>query len=162
MYLIFDDILLGVILPYLNKKDKFSLQFINKHFYNLVKIFNKIIKETYFDIYHYFIETISNNMKNNEYMLNECNFINQLKYKKYQENETGIFYYSKGVYYREYQSIFHPIPYLSLHSHNLYIIMIVYKDIKRSFVIKKYFEYDIKYSIDNIYVDENDMVIKLY
>jgi hypothetical protein len=163
MYLIFDDIILGVIIPFLNKKDKFSFKYLNKRFYSLVKKYNQIINETYFDIYHYFNETIYNNMKNNEYMLLNCNFFDKLKYKKFIENsKNGIYYYSKGIYYREYNSILHPIPYLSSHSHNIYVIILIAGEIKRSFIIKKYFDYDVKYSIDNVYINVDEMVIQLY
>ncbi len=165
MYLIFDDIILGIIIPFLNKKDKFSLKYLNKQFYNLVKIYNQIIHETYFDIYHYFTETVYHNMKNNEYMLHDCNFFEQLKYKKFinlKNSKNGIYYYSKGIYYREYNSVIQLVPYLSVHSHNIYVIILIAGEIKRSFIIKKYFDYDIKYSVDNIYINENDMVIQLY
>ena len=76
MYLIFDDIILGIIIPFLNKKDKFSFKYLSKRFYNLFKKYNQIINETYFDIYYYFIETIYHNMKNNQYMLHNCNYKN--------------------------------------------------------------------------------------
>ena len=164
LYLICDDVILYCIFPYLNLKDIHSLSFIDKLFHKNVKIYKNILNLKPIDIYNYFICKILYNIKNNLFMLDDCYLHNierrYLTYTKYIED--GIYYYCKSFHYQEFLSFFDTHPYINLHSHNIYVIILIHGKTIKTHIITKTYNKIIEKHLDYMVLKYNDAIIKLY
>lgn len=159
-----DNVIIYCILPLLSFKDRYLFMLTNKHINYLCKTYKYSFKENNDKIYDYFIFTIKNNLNNKFYILNECILGNFNHCQRYytEDIEDGIYYFAKAVSYNEYSSIFYYYPHETIIFHNIYLIIFVYKNLHKTYIIKKFENHSIETVLNYTSLKYNEKIIKLY
>ena len=143
LFFLNDDVILNCLFPYLDLKDRYNLSNTCKLCTEFGKIYKLKFKIKDDDTYIYIVTKVKENIEKELHMFIDLLFNDSVslndRIRIYGENlEDGIYYYSKNVYYREYNSPLYFFPVINFRSHNLYMILFVKNNKHKTKIFKNY------------------------